>query len=316
MTAWAHRWQIPIYLGAMFVGAVGGLVAPGIAPVLETLVTPFLILLLFATFLAVPFASIGRAVRDGRFLGAIVILNFVLAPGLVFVLSRFVAHDRALLLGVLLVLLTPCVDYVIVFTRLAGGDSAKLLAVSPLLMLLQLALLPLYLGLFAGPDVIGVIHVGPFVTAFLLFIALPLLLAALTQVLARRLPAARSVERSMDAAMVPLLAATLAVIVGAQIDLVRANASALIAVVPVYVAFLLVAPFLGVLVSRVFRLHVSASRAVVFSGSTRNSLVVLPLALSLPPALALAPAAVVAQTLVELLGMAVLVAVIPRFVRR
>ncbi len=39
-------------------------------------------------------------------------------------LSRFVAHDDALLVGVLLVLLTPCVGYVIVFTALAGGAAS------------------------------------------------------------------------------------------------------------------------------------------------------------------------------------------------
>ena len=49
-------------------------------------------------------------------------------------------------------------------------------------------------------------------------------------------------------------------------------------------------------------------RAVVFSGVTRNSLVVLPLALALPGAYALTPLVVVTQTLVELLIMVVMVA--------
>ncbi|MFS0794020.1 arsenic resistance protein [Microbacterium sp. 1P10AE] len=316
MIAWANRWQIPVYLGAMLAGAVAGLVAPGTTPVLEALVTPFLILLLFATFLSVPFASIGRAVRDLRFLGAVLALNFVLVPLLVFGLSRFVAHDRALLVGVLLVLLTPCIDYVIVFTRLAGGEASRLLAVSPVLMLAQCALLPVFLGLFAGSEVVATIDVGPFVLAFVAFIALPLGLAALMQRSGRRFAAARVVERTMDAAMVPLLALTLVVVVGAQIDRVRAHAVALLGVVPVYVAFLVVAPVLGILVSRLFRQDAGSARAVVFSGSTRNSLVVLPLALALPEPFALASAAVVTQTLVELLGMVVLVRVVPRVIVR
>ncbi len=316
MIAWANRWQIPVYIGAMLVGAAAGLLASGITPVLETLVTPFLILLLFATFLSVPFASIGRAVRDLRFLGAVLVLNFVLVPLLVFGLSRFVAHDRALLVGVLLVLLTPCIDYVIVFTRLAGGEASRLLAVSPVLMLAQCALLPVFLGLFAGSEVVATIDVGPFVLAFVAFIALPLGLAALIQRSGRRFAAARVVERTMDAAMVPLLALTLAVVVGAQIDRVRTHAVALLGVVPIYVAFLVVAPVLGILVSRLFRQDAGSARAVVFSGSTRNSLVVLPLALALPEPFALASAAVVTQTLVELLGMVVLVRVVPRVIVR
>ena len=316
MIAWANRWQIPLYLVGILVGGAVGLAIPGSAPGLETLVTPALILLLFATFLAVPFAELGRALRDLQFLGAILILNFVLVPVLVFGLSRFVAHDRALLLGVLLVLLTPCIDYVVVFTRLAGGSASRLLAVSPVLMLAQLALLPVFLGAMAGSDVLGAIDVAPFIGAFLHFIVLPRGLAAVTQTLARRLAAARAVERTMDAGMVPLLALTLAVIVGAQIDLVREYADELLGVVPIYVAFLAIAPVLGILVARVFRQDVAAARATVLSGSTRNSLVVLPLALALPESLALASAAVVTQTLVELVAMVMLVNVLPRLVVR
>ncbi|WP_022878831.1 arsenic resistance protein [Microbacterium sp. B19] len=316
MIAWANRWQIPLYLAGMLVGGAIGLAVPGSAVVLEALVTPALILLLFATFLAVPFAEIGRALGDLRFLAAVLILNFVLVPVLVFGLSRFVAHDRALLVGVLLVLLTPCIDYVVVFTRLAGGSASRLLAVSPVLMLAQLALLPVLLGLLAGPDLPGAIDVAPFVGAFVLFIALPMGAAAVTQLLARRLRAARAVERTMDASMVPLLVVTLAVVVGAQIDVVRTHATELLAVVPIYVAFLIVAPVLGILVARVFRPDVPTARATVFSGSTRNSLVVLPLALALPEPLALASAAIVTQTLVELVGMVALVRVVPRIVAR
>ena len=106
------------------------------------LVEPVLALLLLATFLAVPFAALGAGLRDGRFLASLLVLNFVVVPAVVFGLSRFVAHDDALLVGVLLVLLAPCVDYVIAFTALAGGVAERLLAAAPLLMLVQLVVLP------------------------------------------------------------------------------------------------------------------------------------------------------------------------------
>ena len=67
----------------------------------------------------------------------------------------------------------------------------------------------------------------------------------------------------------------------------------------------------GLAAARVFRLGVPETRSVVFSGATRNSLVVLPLALALPASLAIAPLAVVTQTLVELVGMVVFVRVVP-----
>lgn len=316
MITWANRWQIPLYLTGLLAGAAVGTLLPSATPVFTALVNPTLIVLLFATFLAVPFVEIGRAARDVRFLAAILLLNFALVPALVFGLSRFVAHDRAILVGVLLVLLAPCIDYVVVFTRIAGGAASRLLAVSPVVMLVQLALLPVFVGLMAGPDVIGGIDIAPFTSAFGLFVVLPMGLAALTQALGRRVAVARMVERSMDAAMVPILAVTLAVIVAAHVGTVRDHVSALLGVLPVYVAFLVAAPLLGVVVSRLFRQDAATARATVFSGSTRNSLVVLPLALALPQPLAAASAAVVAQTVVELIGMIVLVRVVPRLIPR
>ena len=174
MITWANRWQIPLYLTGILAGAAVGILLPSATPVFTALVNPTLIVLLFATFLAVPFVEIGRAARDVRFLAAILLLNFALVPALVFGLSRFVAHDRAILVGVLLVLLAPCIDYVVVFTRIAGGAASRLLAVSPVVMLVQLALLPVFIGLMAGPDVIDGIDIAPFTSAFGLFVVLPM----------------------------------------------------------------------------------------------------------------------------------------------
>ena len=79
----------------------------------------------------------------------------------------------------LLVLLAPCIDYVIAFTGLAGGARAELLAATPLLLGGQLLLLPLFLRFFLGAD--DVLSVEPFVEAFLLLIVLPLGAAFLIQ---------------------------------------------------------------------------------------------------------------------------------------
>lgn len=314
--AWLERWQISLYLLALGIGAVIGLAAPSTAPVFEGTIYPLLIVLLYATFLGVPLPKLGRALRDGRFLAGLLVLNFAIVPVVVYGLSRFVAHDKALLLGVLLVLLTPCIDYVIVFSGLAGAAHERLLAASPLLMLLQIVLLPVYLGLFVGPGLFDVIDVAPFVEAFLLMIVTPLALAAVTQSLAARLHAARQLMDLVQALMVPLMMLTLAVVVASQIDAVRTGLPSLLVVVPIYVAFLMVVIPLGVLTARTLKHDVPATRAMVFSGATRNSLVVLPLALALPETLALTAVVVVTQTLVELIGMVIYVRLIPRLVPR
>lgn len=315
VAATLERHQVALCLAAIAGGAAVGILAPATAPVVAPAITPVIALLLFATFLGVPFGTLGTALRDTRFAATVLAVNFLVVPLVVFALSRVVAAEEAVLVGVLLVLLTPCVDYVIVFAGLAGGARDKLLAATPLLMVVQILLLPLYLLLMAGPTIVGAFDLRPFVEAFLLLIALPLGAAVLVQLGARRVRVIARIQDAAITAMVPLMMLTLAVVVASQIAAVAGRAGALLAVVPVYLAFTAVMVPLGIVAARVTGLAVPERRAVVFSGVTRNSLVVLPLALALPAGFALTPLVVVTQTLVELVAMVVLVAVVPRLVR-
>jgi predicted Na+-dependent transporter len=86
-------------------------------------------------------------------------------------------------------------------------------------------------------------------------------------------------------------------------------------VAPIYLAFAIVAPLIGWMVARLFRLNAPGGRAVAFSAGTRNSLVVLPLAFAVPDGLPLVPAIVVTQTLIELLSELGYVRFIARFGR-
>ena len=166
MVAWLEKHQIWMYLVALAVGAAIGLSMPQIGVPLEIAINPALGLLLYATFLMVPMARIGQGLKDFRFLGVLALLNFVLVPIVVFVLTRFIAGDQVLLVGVLFVLLAPCIDYVIVFTHFAGGASERLLSATPLLMIGQMLLQPVYLWLFVGTEFVRSVDFAPFLEAF------------------------------------------------------------------------------------------------------------------------------------------------------
>ncbi|GAA2675442.1 arsenic resistance protein [Streptomyces aculeolatus] len=307
-----ERHQVAVYLGALAAGGLLGWAAPGAGPGLEHAINPVLATLLYVTFLQVPAAQLLRSLRAGRFLAAALVVNFAVVPLVVAAMFAFLPGEQAVRMGVLLVLLTPCIDYVIVFSGLAGGSSRQLLAATPLLLLAQMVLLPGYLYLFMGSDLADIVEAGPFVEAFAVLIALPLTLAWLTQAWAARRPAGRRTADAAGTAMVPLMAATLATVVASQVPKVDDSVGDVARVVPFYVLFLAAMAFAGLGVARLFRLDVPASRAIVFTGATRNSLVVLPLALALPDRLAAAAVVVVAQTLVEVVGMVVYVRLVPR----
>ncbi|MGO2611170.1 MAG: arsenic resistance protein [Glutamicibacter ardleyensis] len=312
--SWMQRHQIVLYLIAIVFGAVLGLQVSSVRPSLEASINPFLGLLLYATFLSLPLTKLLVSFRDLRFMVALGLVNFVLVPAIVFILTRFIADDQALLYGVLLVLLAPCIDYVIVFAGIAGGDSTRLLAATPLLLLLQVLLVPAYMFLIAGSDTLALIDPKPFLRALLGLIVVPFIAAFLTQLLMKRFAFAVRIGSWADYLMVPLMMGTLLSVVGSQINAVASQFQNLATAIALFVVFVAVMAAISTAVGKLFHLETAPLRAVTFSGVTRNSLVVLPLALALPPELSLASAVVVSQTLVELVGMLVLIQLVPRFV--
>src|SRR5450830_590022 len=308
--------QIPIYFVAVLLAAAFGLLAPSLAHGLGLLVTPAIAVLMYAMFLQIPFLELRQGLGNQRFLAALLLANFILVPMLVWLLTRGLVERPALLVGALLVLLTPCIDYVVVFTHIGKGDSRLMLAATPLL-LLQLVLLPVYLGLILGAQSAVVVEARPFVEAFLLLIVVPMVLAVITTSLARRSSVVNAWNSAWAWLPVPAMAAVLFVVIGSQITSVVRDIGLLLPVIPVYVGFMLLAPLMGIFAARLFALPAVTARAVTFSASTRNSLVVLPLALALPEGVrGLAATAVILQTLVELMGELIYVRLIPALVWR
>ena len=307
--------QIPLYFVAVLLAAAFGLLVPSSASGLGMLVTPAIAVLMYAMFLQIPFLDLRQGLANKRFLSALLLANFILVPLLVWALTRGLVERPALLVGALLVLLTPCIDYVVVFTHIGKGDSRLMLAATPVLLLLQLALLPVYLGLMLGAQSGVVVAAGPFVEAFVLLIVLPMILAVLTTSLARRSSVVSAWNNAWAWLPVPAMALVLFVVVASQITSVVRDIGLLVPVIPVYVGFLVLAPLMGMLVARLFALPAATARAVTFSASTRNSLVVLPLALALPEDVrGLAATAVILQTLVELVGELIYIRLIPALV--
>lgn len=292
--------QVAIYFGAVLLGALAGALIPG-AAALEPAINPALALMLFVTFLQVPLAALGQALRDLRFLAALLSVNFLVVPLLVAALIQFAPDDPLIRLGVLIVLLCPCIDYVVTFAHLGRADARLLLASTPVLLIVQMLLLPLYLAAFLGEAAASLVRPGPFIHAFLWLIALPLALAILCQLWAARSHAGARAAAALGLLPVPATALVLLIVIAAVLPRLGAAIPAALSVLPLYIAFAVIAPVAGWLVARAARLDAPGSRAVAFSAGTRNSLVVLPLALAVPGAMPVLPAIIVTQTLVELL---------------
>lgn len=293
--------QIPIYFSAVALAFLTAWAFPATRS-LSVIIDPLLAFMLFVTFLQVPMGDLRRAMRDVRFVGALLMANFIAVPLLVAMLLPWVPAVPLIQIGFLLVVLTPCIDYVVTFAHMGRADAKSLLAFTPILLAGQMLLLPLYLGLFVGDDARQLIHWGPFAHAFIWLIAIPLSLAAACQAWAKRSAAGIRVTSGLGLFPVPATAAVLAVVVAAVTPELGLAGNAAWRVAPVYLTFAVLAPIVGWVCAGTLRLPPGQKLAAAFSASTRNSLVVLPLGLAIPGAIPIVPAVIVTQTLIELMA--------------
>lgn len=308
--------QILIYAIVIITGGIIGLLNVNIGSILAPLISPLIALLMYVMFAQIPFLNLREALSNTKFIIALLIANFIAVPIVVWVLIILFPLHPAILLGVCLVLLTPCIDYVIPFTKLGQGDEKLVLASTPLLFIIQILLLPVYLTLFISTDISAIISIGPFIESFLLLIVLPLILAVITQLLAKNTAAGKSLLKLTGKLPELLMAAVLFTVVAAQIGKVYNDLSIILTIIPIYILYLIITPFISKLIASIFKLKPHAGRALAFSAGTRNSLVVLPLALALPGEWGvIASAVIVTQTITELVGELFYIKFIPKLIK-
>lgn len=305
-----ERCQVLVYAAALALGVALGHGAPALGASGEALLWPLLGALLYATFTQVRLARLTEAFADLRFLAAALLGNFLVVPLLVWGLIALLPVTPALRLGVALVLLVPCTDWFLAFVQQAGGATRRAIALTPVSLLLQLVLLPGYLALYFGGEMVVALGGSEVIRAFAGLILVPLVLAWLTQNAGRAAPRFIATLAWLP---VPLLGTVIFLVSASQVGLVHEAAGALPRLLSVFVLYLVAAVCLARLLAAWFRLPAAQGRVLAFSFGTRNSFVVLPLALSLPAGYQVAAVVVVFQSLVELAGMIVYLWIVPHW---
>ncbi len=276
-------------------------IAGGFAAALLPMVSVGVFALIYLVMLGVDVRGVGAAFAKRRFLGAAVVINFVVNPLMAWGLAAlFLRGQPELWVGLILFLVTPCIGWYLVFTELAGGNASLGVSVLAINVVLQILLLPLYVYLFAG-EAIGV-DVATVVDSVALFLVLPLLLGAATRGAIRR--SGRTVESIQAMLRLSLLkTAMLMVVIAAmfasQAQVIFDNPGVFATLVPPVVAFFLVAFAVALVVGRILRLPHDEVVLLVFTTTSRNSEASLAIAAT-AFASPLVPLAVVIGPVIEL----------------
>lgn len=114
-----------------------------------SLITVFLALMLFALFLDIPLEDIRNSFSNKKFTSISILINFIWTPLFGYFLGNILLNGQIdLFIGFIMLIITPCTDWYLLFTKMAKGNVALSLSILPINLILQLILLPVYLLLF------------------------------------------------------------------------------------------------------------------------------------------------------------------------
>ncbi|MDR2339574.1 MAG: bile acid:sodium symporter [Deltaproteobacteria bacterium] len=135
--------------------AVGAGLLLGLNPFLREMskafVSPFLTCMLLGLFWEVPLKDISKSFHNVKFTSTSLIINFIWTPAFAWTLSRlFMDNQPMLALGFVLLMVTPCTDWYLVFTGMSKGNVPLSVALLPLNLICQVLLLPVYILILGG----------------------------------------------------------------------------------------------------------------------------------------------------------------------
>lgn len=175
--------QPVIIITAALLGLLLGAVTP-LGKVSSSLIEVFLMLLLYILFLSIDLKQIKKSFTNVRFTLSAVIINFVFTPLFGYLLGKiFFPGSLDIRIGLLMLLVTPCTDWYLVFTGLSKGNVELGMSILPLNLILQIVLLPVYLLVLIGSEV--TMDVGSLVSSVAMVLVIPFVLAYITKAITK-----------------------------------------------------------------------------------------------------------------------------------
>lgn len=301
-------------LQSLFVAlaAVAGLVVGlnfSVGEVAGHVVLPALVVMLVAVFVQMDASQVGEARQARSLVIASLLLNFVFTPALAWMLGAgLLGGQPDLRIGLLLLLVTPCTDWYLVFTAMARGHTGIAAALLPVNLILQLLLLPVYVLLLGGQA--AMVSARTLVEAVLLVLLVPLAVAVALRTISARVRGVhwrdRVIVSHASTLVLPMLYLAVFSMFAWQARTVSDHLSALAVLIVPLLIFFIVAPLAATLVAK--QLHLPADQRVtlVMVSTARNSPIALAIAVSAFPDRPLIAVALVAGPLLELPVLAIL----------
>jgi predicted Na+-dependent transporter len=140
-----------LIIGTLIVGVVVGLVTPGPGLFIRQFNVPLIIIMIGAMGFTITFKSLSMAAKDWRCFSFGLLLNFLFAPLLCWLVALvLLSHHPDFATGLILIGVVPCAGMALVWAGLLEGDVPLATVINAATMIAAPFLIPFLMLLFAG----------------------------------------------------------------------------------------------------------------------------------------------------------------------
>lgn len=252
----------------------------------SSLIEPFLVAMLFFVFLSVDIKRLKESFLNVKFTSWALIINFVWTPLFAVVLGMvFFAGSIDIQIGILMLLVTPCTDWYLVFTSLSKGNIPLSSSILPLNLVLQILLLPFYLFLFIGEKIN--FEPASMFTGLVAILLIPILLSVVLKQLACKVKAVETARERFtaksDDIQLAFLCLAIVSMFSSEGGVLAENLSVLLMMILPMLIFFAVNYGISSIVSRGAHLSFDDSTSLIFTTMARNSPLSLAIAVAIFP---------------------------------
>ena len=262
------------------------------------LINIFLCLMLCGLFLEVPLNELKDSFKNVKFTSTSLIINFLWTPLFgYFVGSLFLRGNVDVLIGFFMLILTPCTDWYLVFTKMAKGDLTLSLSILPINLILQIILLPIYLVLFFSTA--NSMDYSQLAFSLVIVIVIPFVAAQITKLVLNNGLKQKAAEL-MGSLQIWLLSLAVFCIFASQVVLLFENLNSIAVLFVPLILFFIVNTAIDLLVSEKINFTYSEYASLTMTTLARNSPLALAIAINSFPGHELISIALVIGPLIEL----------------
>ena len=300
----------------IILSSIIGLILGNLTPlgnISTMLIEVFLMLLLYILFLSVDLNNLKSSFKNIRYTSATVIINFIITPIIGYIIGlAFFKDIIEIRMGILMLLVTPCTDWYLVFTGLSKGNVELNMSILPLNLILQIILMPVYLIFFLGSEIN--LNISHMLGSIIFVLAIPFICSIISKFFIKnKIGIQNFLEEQGDNLQLLFLCLAVIVMFATEGESLVNNPMLLLQMIIPLLCFFILIFFIAQIIGRGLKFNKKDIIALNFTTLARNSPLALAIAVATFPTQPLISLVLVVGSLIELPTLSIVAGILLRW---